>query len=176
MQVRRKRQAKVGGGRRGSCLVREVVRYQPSVHDSVHSLVGRKQGSGSQGQYFVAVLRDEPDREIGRGQGGRTYASATAGRHVGHPRRSALIHACPRDETTGVGRGGGLPQERGECRWLFVTRRMKNYLRRSYGAHQTSSSPPLQISCPSLVRGRRMEGPFLRPLMNLFPFLSFPLF
>ena len=73
VQVRRKRQTIVGGGQRGSCLLREVVRCQPSVHDGVQSLVGRKQGSGSQGRYFVAVLRDEPDREMGRRKvGGRT--------------------------------------------------------------------------------------------------------
>ena len=113
---------------------------------------------------IVAHLHDGPGRWKLRkqeGKGGRKISLDIAG-GLG-------------DEATGVGRGGGLPQERGEHRWLFVTRRMKKYWQRSYGAHQTSSSPPLQISCPSLARGRRREGPFLRPLTNFFPFLSFPL-
>ena len=71
---------------------------------------------------------------------------------------------------------GICPQERGERRWLFLTRRVEKYARRSYGAHQTSSSPPLQISCPSLTRGQQMEGPSLRSFTNSLPFLSFPLF
>ena len=48
VQVRRKRQAKGGGGWCGSCLLRKLTGINRLSHDGVHSLHGRTRGSGNQ--------------------------------------------------------------------------------------------------------------------------------